>query len=85
LRRLFRRRFHKFRAAYEQRYAPTFVRFRLPLIVRAALAFRVCGDWSQGIARIAATGLRGIQVPHSLLRPVPTLLLQEIPALPLAP
>ena len=52
LRRLFRRRFPEFQAAYEQRYAPTFGRFRLPLIVRAASAFRLCGDWSQGIARI---------------------------------
>ncbi len=83
LRRLFRRRFPEFRTAYEQRYAPTFGRFRLPLIVRAASAFRVCGDWSQGIARIAATVFRGIQVPHARLRPVPTLLLQELPPLPL--
>jgi hypothetical protein len=52
LRRLFRLRFPEFQAAYEQRYAPTFGRFRLPLIVRAASAFRLCGDWSQGIARI---------------------------------
>ena len=51
LRRLFRR-FSEFQAAYEQRYAPTFGRFHLPLIVRAASAFRLCGDWSQGIARI---------------------------------
>jgi hypothetical protein len=29
-----------------------FGRFRLPLITRAASAFRLCGDWSQGIARI---------------------------------
>ena len=64
MRKLFRRRFPEFQAAYEKRYATTFGRFRLPLIVRAASAFRVCGDWNQGIARIAATVLRGIQVPQ---------------------
>ena len=52
LRTLFRRRFPDFQAAYEQRYAAKYGRFRLPLITRAASAFRVCGDWSQGIARI---------------------------------
>ena len=52
LRTFFRRRFPDFQAAYEQRYAATYGRFRLPLISRAASAFRVCGDWSQGIARI---------------------------------
>jgi hypothetical protein len=49
---LFRRRFPDFQAAYEQRYAAIFGRFRLPLITRAASAFGLCGDWSQGIARI---------------------------------
>jgi hypothetical protein len=52
LRTLFRRCFPDFQAAYEQRYAPTYGRFRLPLITRAASAFSLCGDWSQGIARI---------------------------------
>ena len=52
LRTLFRRRFPDFQAAYEQRFAASFGRFRLPLIVRAASAFRLCDDWSQGIARI---------------------------------
>jgi hypothetical protein len=60
LRTLFRRRFSDFQAAYEQRYAATCGRFRLPLIARAASAFsplggalrRLCCDWSQGIARI---------------------------------
>jgi hypothetical protein len=52
LRTLFRRRFPDFQAAYEQRYAATYGRFRLPLITKAASAFRLCGDWSQGIARI---------------------------------
>jgi MoaA/NifB/PqqE/SkfB family radical SAM enzyme len=37
---------------YEQRYACAFGRFRLPLITRAASVFRLCGDWSRGIARI---------------------------------
>jgi hypothetical protein len=52
LRILFRRRFPDFQAAYEQRYAVTYGRFRLPLITRAASVFSLCGDWSQGIARI---------------------------------
>lgn len=52
LRRLFRLRFPAFQAAYQQRYAATFGRFRLPLISRAASAFRLCGDWGQGVARI---------------------------------
>jgi hypothetical protein len=50
LRRLFHLRFPAFQDAYEQRYAVAFGRFRLPLIVHAASAFRLCGDWSQGIA-----------------------------------
>ena len=52
LRTLFRQRFPAFQASYEQRYAAFFGKFRLPLISRAASAFRLCGDWSQGIARI---------------------------------
>ncbi|MCX7037784.1 MAG: hypothetical protein NT005_01385 [Spirochaetes bacterium] len=52
LRRLFCQRFPAFRAAYEKRYAAFFGSFRPPLIARAASAFRLCGDWSQGIARI---------------------------------
>ena len=60
LRKLFRQRFSTFQAAYEQRYAAFFGKFRLPLISRAASAFRplggalrrLCGDWNQGIARI---------------------------------
>ena len=38
VRRLFLRRFPEFQAAYEQRYASMYGRFRLPLIVRAASA-----------------------------------------------
>jgi predicted RNA-binding Zn-ribbon protein involved in translation (DUF1610 family) len=49
---LFCRRFPAIQDTYEQRYAVTFGKFRLPLITRAASAFRLCGDWSQGIARI---------------------------------
>ncbi len=52
LRRLFSRRFPAFQAVYEQRYAYAFGGFHLPLITRGASAFRLCGDWSQGIARI---------------------------------
>jgi hypothetical protein len=82
LRTLFRRRFPDFQADYEQRYAATYGRFRLPLISKAASAFSLCGDWSQGIARIAATVLRGIQVPLLRFRPVSSFLLQELLAVP---
>ena len=57
LRTLFRQRFSAFQASYEQRYAAFFGKFRLPLISRAASAFRLCGDWSQGIARIRGHGI----------------------------
>lgn len=43
--------FPDFQAAYEKRYAAKYGKYRLPLITRAASAFRVRGDWSQGIAR----------------------------------
>jgi hypothetical protein len=52
LRMLFRQRFPAFEALYAERYAFFYGKFRLPLIARAASAFRLCGDWSQGIARI---------------------------------
>jgi hypothetical protein len=39
-------------------------KFRLPLILRAASAFRLCGDWSQGIDRI-----RCPDCGYDLLRP----------------
>ena len=52
LRRLFRQRFPAFQALYEQRYASFYGKFRLPLIIHAVSAFRLCGDWNQGIARI---------------------------------
>ena len=71
-------------AAYEQRYAPTFGRFRLPLITRAASAFRLYGDWSQGITRIRCPGCGfdwfriGRQQVVDLREP---LLLQELPPL----
>ena len=75
LRTLFRQRFPAFEAAYEQRYATFFGAFRLSLISRATSAFRLCGDWSQGIARIAAAVLLGIQISGMRFRSVPTLLL----------
>ena len=52
LRNLFRQRFPDFQALYEERYASFYGKFRLPLIAHAASAFRLCGDWRQGIARI---------------------------------
>jgi hypothetical protein len=52
LRKLFRQRFPAFQALYEQRYASFYGKVRLRLIAHAASAFRLCGDWSQGIARI---------------------------------
>ena len=58
LRTLFRQRFSAFQASYEQRYAAFFGKFRLPLISRAASAFRplggalrrLCGDWYVGLS-----------------------------------
>ena len=64
LRKLFRLRFPASQAIYEQRYAAFFGKFRLPLILRAASAFRLCGDWSQGIDRI-----RCPDCGYDLLRP----------------
>jgi hypothetical protein len=52
LRKLFQQRFPAFQALYEQRYPSFYGKFRLPLIIHAASAFRLCGDWSQSIARI---------------------------------
>jgi len=51
LRSLFRLRSPDFQATHEQRYAAKYGRFRLPLITKAASAFSLCGDWSQGVAR----------------------------------
>ena len=51
-RKLFRQRFPAFEVLYEERYASFFGKFRLPLIAHAASAFLLCGDWSEGIARI---------------------------------
>jgi hypothetical protein len=50
--RIFRERFRAFESAYEEHYAATCGTYRLPLIQRAVQAFRLCGDWKQGIARI---------------------------------
>jgi hypothetical protein len=52
IQRLFRERFAAFELAYEERYAAFCGKFRLLLIQRAAQAFRVCGDWHEGIARV---------------------------------
>jgi len=52
IQRLFRERFSVFESACEQHYAASCGKYRLPLIQRAAQAFRVCGDWHEGIARI---------------------------------
>jgi predicted RNA-binding Zn-ribbon protein involved in translation (DUF1610 family) len=37
---------------YEEQYAASCGKFRLPVIQRAAEAFNLCGDWQEGIARI---------------------------------
>jgi len=48
LRRLFCQRFPALQASYEKRYAAFFGTFRLPLIARAASAFRLCGGLEPG-------------------------------------
>jgi hypothetical protein len=52
LQRLFRKSFPAFTAFYKKQYIASCGRYRLPLIQQAADAFRVCGDWKQGIARV---------------------------------
>jgi hypothetical protein len=52
LQRLFRERFSAFASLYDEKYSSEYGKFRLPLIERAVEAFRLCGDWRQGIARV---------------------------------
>jgi hypothetical protein len=52
IQRLFRERFPAFETAWEERYAAACGKYRLPLIQRAAEAYRLCGDWQEGIARV---------------------------------
>ncbi|MBN1523233.1 MAG: transposase zinc-binding domain-containing protein, partial [Spirochaetales bacterium] len=49
---LFRERFARFEAVYEEQYADNFGKYRLPVIQHAADAFKLCGDWQEGVARI---------------------------------
>ncbi|MBN1523022.1 MAG: hypothetical protein JW904_00955 [Spirochaetales bacterium] len=49
---LFRNSYARFEAVYEELYAVEYGKFRLPVIQRAAEAFRLCGDWQEGVARI---------------------------------
>jgi len=49
---LFQNSFARFEAVYEEQYADDYGKYRLPIIQRAAEAFRLCGDWQKGIARI---------------------------------
>jgi hypothetical protein len=51
IQRLFRERFPAFEALYDEHYAASCGKFRLPLIQWAA-AYRLCGDWQEGIARV---------------------------------
>ena len=48
----FQNRFARFGEVYEEQYAVEYGRYRMPVIQRAAEAFRLCGDWQEGIARI---------------------------------
>ena len=52
IQRLFRERFPAFETAWEERYAAACGKYRLPAIQRAAEAYRLCGDWQEGIARV---------------------------------
>ena len=52
IQRLFQKRFARFEEVYEEQYAASCGKYRLPVIQRAAEAFNLCGDWSEGVARI---------------------------------
>ncbi len=52
---VFKDHFHEFADSYEQKYAPTYGRFRLDRITEVVENFVSCGDYSQGVARIRCT------------------------------
>jgi len=52
---IFKEHFQDFTDSYEQKYAPTYGRFRLERITKVVEHFISCGDYTQGIARIQCT------------------------------
>ncbi|GAH24900.1 unnamed protein product, partial [marine sediment metagenome] len=52
---IFKGHFQEFADTYEQKYAPTYGRFRLDRITEVVENFISCGDYTQGVARIHCT------------------------------
>ena len=52
---IFKGHFQNFADNYEEKYAPTYGRFRLERITEVVENFISCGDYTQGIARIQCT------------------------------
>ena len=52
---IFKEHFQEFADTYEQKYAPTYGRFRLDRITEVVENFISCGDYTQGVARIQCT------------------------------
>ena len=52
---IFKGHFQDFTDVYEEKYAPTYGRFRLERITEVVENFISCGDYTQGIARIQCT------------------------------
>jgi len=52
---IFKEHFQEFADSYEQKYAPTYGRFRLDRITKVVENFISCGDYAEGVARIQCT------------------------------
>jgi len=52
---IFKEHFQEFADTYEQKYDPTYGRFRLDRITEVVENFISCGDYTQGVARIQCT------------------------------
>ena len=52
---IFKGHFQDFADSYEEKYAPTYGRFRLDRITEVVEHFISCGDYTQGVARIQCT------------------------------
>jgi hypothetical protein len=52
---IFKEHFPDFADSYEEKYAPTYGRFRLERITEVVENFMSCGDYTKGIARIQCT------------------------------
>jgi len=52
---LFKKHFQSFAEQYEEKYAMVYGRFRIERITEVVEKFILCGDYSQGVARIQCT------------------------------